>query len=351
MTLIVGYIYRDSVHIVADSAITYTNVENLSDLIGDYTTFGEIHIKNGNYGVGESAQKIFNLDNKLLIAFSGSTMEGIHVISDIALELRHRHDDKLTTIIMNYFKSCMPKSTQFIVGFYEDNKPVLIDFNNSTCEVVPEIYACTICGSGFQIFKDVIGEIVSRIRNENKLLKQQAIVLTIAIAQSRSLNVQTFENGVGGFFNGAYVDSNGVNWADDTLYFMLSARMEKGARFFVAKYNRDNFTYIGSTVNNQVNKLMTCDLSSVSPEELTKKWSQELHLTMRRLDAEYYIFICYDRPYVTIVSKANVQMKDMLIIKANDEVTLGINDTLKSLIYGIVDGKNINDDAVFTLFW
>jgi hypothetical protein len=64
--------------------------------------------------------------------------------------------------------------------------------------------------------------------------------MLIAICQSSCTNSFSIKNGVGGFFNGAYVKFNGIRWAEDTVYILYSSNNFEENRLLIDKFNRTN---------------------------------------------------------------------------------------------------------------
>ena len=72
MTLITGFIYKNTVQIIADSAETIGGQveDSISTPNGHETSFGEI-AQNNDYTITESAQKIYVVDDKMKLTFAG----------------------------------------------------------------------------------------------------------------------------------------------------------------------------------------------------------------------------------------------------------------------------------------
>lgn len=90
MTLIVGYIHSDSsIHIIADSAETIDSmdIERTDYTNESFNSFGEIIHSDNDSLTLESAQKIFNLNNSIIITFSGQVYEGNGVLRDLKFKI------------------------------------------------------------------------------------------------------------------------------------------------------------------------------------------------------------------------------------------------------------------------
>lgn len=106
MTLIVGYLHSDSsVHIIADSAETITGIgANPNNGNDAYNSFGEIIQLENDEIILESAQKIYSINETVLITFSGQVLEGNQVLRDLKFEIEVQKELKLSEIISTYFK-------------------------------------------------------------------------------------------------------------------------------------------------------------------------------------------------------------------------------------------------------
>jgi len=120
MTLIAGYIYRESVHIIADSAQTQIgDLSGLEDKEHGYSAFGEKIEVNNDTIVSGSAQKIININDSILVAFSGTVQEGKQIIEDI--KIQHSYSSlSLSDFFSDFFHRILPTESHYVIGFIED---------------------------------------------------------------------------------------------------------------------------------------------------------------------------------------------------------------------------------------
>jgi len=319
MTLIVGYIHSDSsIHIVADSAETIDSIDiEKTDYTNEsFNSFGEIIHSDNDSLTLESAQKIFNLNNSIIITFSGQVYEGNGVLRDLKFEIENSKDKKTSDIVSDYFIKRKPSLSEFIIGFRENNNPKIYYYKNEGCFLTGN-GSYVLLGSGSQnelLSSPLIYTLESL--NKSRTTSDNLSISLISIIQCCSLNALTFKSGVGGFFNGAYINSNGFHWAKDTCYSMYSSKhFEKGEKFIINKFNRDNVTYVTSPKIKKSAFFPNDFMLKTSPKEWVEKWSTELDNLNTNCILDYYSFICYDRRIVTLISRNNERFEKNITIK------------------------------------
>ena len=88
MTFIAGYIYKNTVAIVADSAVTYTNLQGSRPAgTGETTSFFEGNVDDGETSIREGAQKIYELGRNVIATFAGREAEGDNTMGLLRYEL------------------------------------------------------------------------------------------------------------------------------------------------------------------------------------------------------------------------------------------------------------------------
>ncbi|WP_432671831.1 hypothetical protein [Flavobacterium sp. SM2513] len=339
MTLIVGYIHSDSsIHIFADSAETIDSInkEKTDYNHETFNSFGEIlHSDNDSITI-ESAQKIFNFNDTIIITFSGQVYEGDQVLRDLKFEIENYKGNNISNIISDYFLKRKPSLSEYIIGFREDNNPKIYYYRNKG-GFLTKNGASILLGSGSQ------NELLSlplvytlEILNKSRTTSDNLSILLISIIQCCAINALTFKSGVGGFFNGAYINSKGVvQWAKDTSCSMYSSKhFEQGERFLINKFNRDNVTYITSPKIEKTAFFPNTFINKISPNEWVQKWSTELDNLNTNCICDYYSFICYDRRIVTLVNRNNDRFEKYLKIKP-------LNDNIMELIMSELLLKNL----------
>nr|WP_315255641.1 hypothetical protein [uncultured Flavobacterium sp.] len=351
MTLIVGYIHSDSsVHIIADSAETITGfIENPNIGSGAYNSFGEIIQLEDNEIVLESAQKIYNVGETVLITFSGQVFEGRQVLGDLKFEIEIQKDLKISEIISNYFTIRKPTLTEYIIVFFEDNKSKLYYFKEKG-NFLNDIGSYVILGSGSQneliiAPLNYILEPLYKMQTDPKNL----LIFIISMVQCCAINALSFKKGVGGFFNGATIFNNKIYWADDTCNVLYSSKhFEKAERFIVKKFNRDNITFLTSPQIKNAAFSPGLEWVTFTTNEWVEKWIDHLLELNANCELDYYVFICYDRRIITIVNRHNKRFSTNLKMeRLNDgEVNLILSQNLiDNLLRFAIDTKTGTESA------
>lgn len=350
MTLIVGYIYSDSVQIIADSAVTFlnsTHFKSVDDKL-EYNSLGEIIELNDETLVKESANKIYVLNDSLLIAFSGLESEGILLIEDLNIFLSALSTKVTSKNLNTFFQLNAPKNTSYLIGFCQDNRPTLFSYNGKV-EILSKKGEFLIIGSGASEelltmpFK-IAFEQLSKRNIETSLF----LIFINSLLQCSALNSQSFSRGVGGFFNGAQIKKDGVSWVRDTCSILYSSvNFEKSERFIINKYNRDNAVFLSSPKIDKAVYFTTSNLLSISIDHWLKKWEIELTGLNAACSCDYYVYICYDRRIISIVNTANDRYKKLMKIHKINESEIGFElhiDLINKLLTYAVNPETGEED-------
>lgn len=328
MTFIAGYIYNDSVHVIADSAETiYRGTliripENLEPL---YSSLGESPHITDEQIVVESALKIYSIENKILITFAGTVIEGVKSVEDILMH--YKSEVKFSNFLIKYFQDSHLMNTEYIVAFFEEGIPCLYFKRPNGESKLLKGGKCIVVGG------TNVGNISLSIESTLERAfrfgysSQETLILIITTLQSMTMHLQTirvtvggYNVGVGGHYNGAIVHCNGIEWAKDTAHIFYSARSwSRGDKWFMFRFNRENSTFI---VGDRLKRLFTTELQ-VDRQSIIAKWGDDLVELAMKCITDFVTFISYDRRNVLVISNDNKKTTQLKIQSGKIEVPQG----------------------------
>ena len=350
LTLIIGYIHSDStIHLIVDSAETIieTNNKDLSIQNRNLNSFGEIIEKKEDKIVFESAQKIYNISDSILVTFSGPVIEGNQVLQDLKLQIKVSNNTKKSEVISKYFDLRKPTLTEYIIAFSEENSPRIYYYKNEGT-FLTETGSCVIMGSGSQ--NQLITMPLIHTLNEFHKIKshpKNLLIYIISLVQCCALNALTFQNGVGGFINGATIFNNKIYWASDTCNILYSSKhFEKSERFFVNKFNRENVTFLTSPKINKAIYFPGLQWINFTPSEWHLKWVDKLSELDNQCNVDYFTFICYDRRIITVLNRNNDRFVKNLKFNASNPEKIEISDNLKEKILTYPKDPETNKESI-----
>lgn len=133
MTYILGWKNQSSVFLTADTAITYNapsiiNAKKWSTM----STFGEKHILDDNNIIQEQWLKIYNIDDKLILAFAGMVNTAHATIESLKFSLNCSSWRDIKGCFKNVCQNYSGGEVQIIAGFIENENPILISYNCNT---------------------------------------------------------------------------------------------------------------------------------------------------------------------------------------------------------------------------
>ncbi|MBP6755091.1 MAG: hypothetical protein KA210_03005 [Bacteroidia bacterium] len=345
MTLVIATIFRNSIHIVADSVVT-TDIDESNESVVEYTSFGELNTQNDENIVLERVNKIELINDNILFSFAGSEREGIEHYKKISDLLIGKNKSDVGDIIEKYYSINVFKECEIVLA-YIDISPYLFCLNKHEIKLFSDDKSMVVLGSGSED-NNLMSQILATLFNTADRVRtfDEYLVLLVSVCQSSCTNSYSIKYGVGGFFNGAYVKYDSIKWADDTVYFLYSSNNFENERFIIEKFNRNNTVYINSF------KGLNCFHSNYnmnyykSEEELLKVWNDELVYLSNDFTFKYLVFISFDYRNVTVLNseKPDFNQKfifiDRSIIDGQEIIQLKISDAIMNLLTQRMNSPN-----------
>lgn len=308
MTYCLAWKDKNEIYIAGESLITGNN---------QYTTnirssFGE-HYNNVNSkedGVEENAIKINQISNKLFLAYAGDVSEAIEV-SNMLKEAIEVYELTIELALQNVLKNSSPcKETELILGYYtKDNEAKLISYING---VIKETEFVEI-GSGIENKNLTLGisNFLNFMKNESNYFGEPEKKLTtfLAVCQFYTTGINLIDKGVGGIFYGAYLNKNGIFWAEDTSYYYYRDNIYNSS--FTTILRRDNLYFVNSSYSQApvvlYNNFYLNELSYLIRSNRLQSICDEVN----EAKTKYFVFFSHEKNKI-IVLNINYQLKNIL---------------------------------------
>jgi hypothetical protein len=340
MTLIAGYLYQNAAHLIADSAETRQDFTPTKQY-HKFSSFGELSHTSDDLTCVEAAQKIYNIDNKFLLTFSGKVLEGRGVVEDLTI---HHRTHEIRTLLIQYFTNAHLEN-QYILALCENNRSYLFFYYSKT--ELGFIEGDTAVMMGGTNAKNIYLSIQANIQHaqERSYTREDTLIQIIATLQFQSLHHQTIQLGVGGYYNGAIISNNGITWAKDTYFFLYSRlHFDKGYKKEIFRYNRDNCTIL---VEQGGIRIFCADFNTNTFEEFQAKWMENIKFKTRNRSAQYYVLYGFDSQNLVIINnsphRANRVIPSSKGIEINDEIRSWTNTTYRLHEQGFFVKNNFED--------
>ena len=332
MTFIAGYIYNDAAHIVADSAESvempgFPDIDLPDQFQG--SMFEPAVVRGGDLVI-DAAQKIYNLNGLMLLAFAGTVGEGTETIYQILTEYTGK--DTMKKFIWDFFENSKPQDTEYIIAFRDEGISQLYFYRNQDSRgfLTDNLSICCVGINRFVPPDDFI-QIIALAAERNHA-QQEVLINVISNLQLMTSNLNTIEDGVGGHFNGAYLDSIDIHWAADTVYLLYS-----GLDFnikdikIVAKFNRDNAVFVRSHIR-QI--LFLPDINGFVKDEFNEKWGSALTELANSYEATYYVLISKDTGVILLINNLRENLWKVTVtngvLALSNELFLALKEMLKN---------------------
>ncbi|PGR66390.1 hypothetical protein [Bacillus cereus] len=220
MTYCIGFKSKSAVFLIADSVISGGNNREIEDVFGQYTVFGEF-VKDENIAMQDRKYKVYKLPGNVLTAFAGDVEDALEALNIFQKELKKGIEP------VSAFKSVLLAGPftriELLVGFMDQDTPKLYSYNHMDNGQFKEEDTIIHLGSGRE-HQDLSGKselVVNSIKNDN-YGDGKTFVYTLAFLQNFAIKNPLMFLGVGGFFYGGYVNSEGVQRMWNTTYLMYA---------------------------------------------------------------------------------------------------------------------------------
>jgi hypothetical protein len=345
MTLVIAKIFKNSIHIVADSVVTI-DIDESNENITEYSSFGESNIHNDKNMVLERVNKIDIINNDILFSFAGSEREGLEHFNTLSNLLFGKNKTEAKEIIENFYLNNIFSDSELVIA-YISSTPFLFHINKKKITLYSNDKDIVIIGSGSEDGL-LMGQILASLFNIDDRIStfDEYLIFLVAICQSSCINSFSIKNGVGGFFNGAYVKYDSINWADDTAYILYSSNNFNGDKFIIEKFNRDTIVYVKSEEDIKI-FYSNYNINFYKTEvELNSYWENELIHLSNNFDFKYIVFICVDYRNVTVLNtkkpgfnqKFNFISKE--IIEGKEKIQFKVSNFLMSYLLAKIECPN-----------
>ncbi len=327
MTYITGWKNKTSVFITADSAITYKKDIEQIGIRDEYTSFGEKNIIMLDKIVQEEWLKIYNIDDKIILAFAGEVSEIPTAIEILECDLKDYGINKIRDALQ---RACLGRRIAIIAGLYENNKPVLISMNANKEPGFKEhteyevVHAGSENASVMENLKRYSNEICGLLKededNGNRYSEDEKLVLICAVMQSyRYLEINALNEGIGGFMFGIRLDMSGIHWHKDVAYIPMSYEGQPitsynlneiyGDANTIGMFARENIIWLGTPyteyplsifANFAPKQVLKTKEWSETRNKWATKWNGSVFEKYENLDVDYFIFINKKKPVVIL---------------------------------------------------
>lgn len=223
MTYCVGWKNKNDIFMVADSAVTFTNY--CSDNPAN-TSFGEITVKCNNTEVSESITKIHDIDNKVIIAYSGDIDNALKCIEYIK-ELVVSEVSSITNALQIISENIdIINGVTLIVGFFDNGIAKLCKVRDNHIETIDKLVEIGSIPESHD-FSNKIRWMINKgckkflYDGENALTNREILPAILITAQCYSIKYRLMDYGVGGAFYGASLAKDGFK-RDENISYLIT---------------------------------------------------------------------------------------------------------------------------------
>lgn len=338
MTYCIGWKYRNSIFLVADTAVTKTAGFHVS-----HSSFGELHQSIAGENVEESLLKITPVSPGLVITFSGDVGLAKSIIQFIKTLYASLSD--INRVLLSISASLGPFSgsriVSLIIGNHINDCARLYSWESSNPDQVIEGPDCIWSGSLPPVFAKIAPLLLQEFVSGNIPIQRILPIIT-SILQSLGIHNNLIKFHVGGIFAGIQLNEAGYRWQEDTTYILTDNTFSQPD--FVKCFIRDNALVVRSSVGN-ITRVFFDYMNDQSVAIWIRKWRDAANQEIVRGNSCYYCVLNKQYPNVVVVrSKDCLPDTDYLRFNlSNNGNTLNLkvrSDLIEMIRNPVVRDKN-----------
>ena len=343
MTFIAGFIEKDNIFLVSDTAVTEWN----SNKKVQSSSFGEASYSDEEKVVYQSEIKLFGVHNdRIIIGGAGNAKSIDSFIENV--ETYSSYGFSYNKIIESALEKIDDNDFEILLGYFENNTPVLFKKYANSLELekcLDEFSYVGIKGKHLNLFQNNFSELKKQTLNFNSWHPKKISVAVTSILQAYGTWNYTLDEGVGGAFTSIYLGKERMTWQPSISYILFDINIKSAESissnpemvlpnnlFSNSKYiftdHREGAFYISSPSPNFTGFLFRqLDLKKDSfIQNWFDKYEEELINQFISLEMDYVIFICTNTKVVTIfekeeLSKRKIHIQYAKILKIKYEIT------------------------------
>ncbi len=334
MTLIIGWKTKSSVFISADSAMTIYDKD--FEPKAKQTAFLEKVYKDDDVVVQEGLLKLFNIQNRIIIGFSGINHLAFDLIADFKRRVEFYPSDtinEISELIMQSVDNCLKSGDEvsLIVGININGEPYLLSYGTNNNKEINQhdkfVWTGSIDKYFPQFFKEFAEPLIDRQMDDEHLL-----VTLNSILQSFSIHHYLLPMGVGGPFFGFRLNGGKVIWQNDTSYFIYSQNIESSRIINIGERENVLIALLAEKGEKNIygNPLSPCNIS-----KWANKYIDKTAKTFAKGETKYYVFLDTMNYFITILKLDNNFKSKYLSIEPieNNKLLFGLSPKLRNSLF------------------
>lgn len=346
MTYCIGWKDNLNVYLAADSAISFNPI-NKSELSkgAKYSSFGEIHEEYSRKHVEEGKLKLNNLANQIIVASAGSVQEINDVLESIEESLNLQIPiRKALEIVSN---SVAYNNAQLLIGFMENQRPVLLYFDTKTINEAGDIFQIG-SGIGRDTWTDRMKWLIEKSINM-RYSQEMLLTSVVSVLQSYAMRERMMPLGVGGVFTGVSVSTKGVKWCDDITYYVYNEDLSNYD--IVTVVARDDSLFVASSFNSAFS-IFPARKHLSNFKQFWDNWDTKAHELLINSRTDHFVFTSiFYAPIILIQINGKLHNNYFRMWKKEEGSDTKYRFAFTELIYNALKGKGIDEDEILFFNW
>ena len=302
MTQCIGWIYKNCIYMVADSAVTTEVPASLPS-----SSFGEVYHKVEGKTVEEGLLKLVCINDNIVIAFSGSVRKATSIIEYIKDAILLNHD--IETVINGINDSLGPfdkdNGVSILVGIINNNIPIMYLWNSCDMELRKIEDGVVHIGSTDTFHKE-LNRIYLSLFTKGNMPTGRLLPIFMSILQSYTVHEYMLNQFIGGIHYGLVLNSDGIMWHEDIKYVLYGLNFSNVNE--ITCICRDGVVIVRSSITNDTRVLLH-SINTARPSEWTHKWEKHINDCFTSGKAKYWVFIGKSYRNITVINMPETMSK------------------------------------------
>ncbi|MCB0119241.1 MAG: hypothetical protein H6634_05905 [Anaerolineales bacterium] len=303
MTYCAGWKYRDSVCLIADTAITKFDKPSL-----DYSSFGQLHSDTKDGYVQEALLKLIPISEGIAIGYAGDVQIASEIIELLKDNVAYAESAK---DLVRFADNMGPFSTSqgvalLIASSNANGNTELIKWDtiNGVDLTSADFYEIGSLNTSHSL-NDILRIVTSKGISQNQML-----VMASSIFQSYGIHEDLIQKNIGGTIFGLATTQGKISWQEDTNYVLYSNI--NNSISLISTLSRDNAIIVNSSITNDV-RVFYHTISTDEAVVLDPNWRQQLKKHYETDRFRYWIFISIQNRVITLLIRRDLDNKSKYV--------------------------------------
>lgn len=336
MTYCFGLKYRNSVYLMADSAVTRSSGGPSTPA----SSFGESSVAIPGHTVDEGALKIIRVAADCLVAYSGDIRRAENAAT--TLRALYAQADSVPSLFSRLASSIDVRADgafAFLLARCTNDGPELWKWESRSPDAAPTLIEGSAHIGSLATWHADLTHGMAQLIAEGSLDEDRVLVFLTALIQGFGLRDTLMQHGVGGVISAAQVGPAGATWLPDVNYVLHTDQLTSFEVISVAC--RADGVAVCSSLTNDTRAFLS-STSTVDPGAWRQLWSGRLQQQFDACGARIWVFLGLHAATIFILDAGSVVTRTPVCTvdaQGNGKFKFGVHPLLEAVLRAPLQGE------------